>query len=74
MDERPSVQGDEGTAHQQAALRKFTGFQNYCEQVLKVPAHVCNTHVSAIPANNGSFKKRFAFQDVYKQFYDFVVL
>ena len=50
-----------------------TGFQNFCEHVLKVPARVCNTHVSAIPANNGSFKKRFASQDVYKQFYDFVV-
>ena len=49
------------------------GFQNFCEKVLKVPARVCNTHVSAIPANNGTFKKRFKSQDIYKQFYEVVV-
>ena len=45
------------------------GFQNCCENVLKVPARACNTHVSAIPANNnGTFKKHFKSQDVYKRF------
>ena len=38
-----------------------------------MPARVCNTYVSAIPANNGTFKKRFKSQDVYKQFYELVV-
>ena len=50
-----------------------TGFQNFCEKVFKVPARVCNTHVSAIPANNGTFKKRFRSQNVYKQFYELVL-
>ena len=35
-----------------------TGFQNFCEYVLKVPARVCITHVSPIPANNESFKRQ----------------
>ena len=38
-----------------------------------MPARVRNTHVSAIPANNGTFKKRFKSQDVYKQFYELVL-
>ena len=38
-----------------------------------MPARVCNTHISAIPANNGIFKKRFKSQDAYKQFYDLVL-
>ena len=42
-----------------------TGFQNFCEHVLKVPARFCNMHVSAIPATNWSFKKHFASQDVF---------
>ena len=48
-----------------------TCFQNFCENVLKVLARLCNTHVSAIPANK--FKKRFKLQDVYKQFYELVL-
>ena len=43
-----------------------TAFQNFCENVLKVPGRVCKTHVSAIPANNGTFKQRFKSQDAYK--------
>ena len=36
-----------------------TAFQNFCENILKalVPVRVCNTHVSSIPAENGTFKK-----------------
>ena len=50
-----------------------TGFQNFCEKVLKVPARVCNTHVSSIPANNGTFMRRFTSQEVYTWFYELVV-
>ena len=51
-----------------------TGFHSFCEHVLVLKtARVCNTHVSAIPPNNGSLKKQFASQDLYKQFHDFVV-
>ena len=50
-----------------------TGFQTFCEKVLNVPGRVCNTHVSAIPSNNGTFKKRFKVQDIYKQFYELVL-
>ena len=50
-----------------------TGFQNFCEKFLKVPARVCNTQVSAIPANNGTFKKSFKSHDVYKQIYELVL-
>ena len=42
-----------------------------------MPGLVCNTHVSAIPANNacynGTFNKCFKSQDVYKQFYELVL-
>ena len=58
---------------QRYAGDKCTGFQNFCKKVFKVPARVCNTHVSAIPANNGTFKKRFKSQEVYKRIYDLVV-
>ena len=43
-------------------------FQNFCENVLKLPARVCYSHVSAIPANNGTFKNRFKSHDVYNDF------
>ena len=48
-------------------------FQNFCKNVLKVPALVSNTHVSAVSANNWSFKNLLTSQDVYKKFYYNVV-
>ena len=69
------VHDPQPTAHRQAPCRqlRWPGFQNVCKKVLKVPVRVCSTHVSAIPANNGTFKKRFKSQEVYKRFYELLV-
>ena len=46
---RYSVHDPQPTAHRQAAWRQLRRLSKLCKKVLKMPARVCNTHVSAIP-------------------------
>ena len=46
------------------------GFQGYAREELGLEAGVCNTHVTAVGANNGSQKKQFTKEEIYTEWYD----
>jgi hypothetical protein len=46
--------------------------QNFSDNKLGLPANVCQTHTSAIPANNGTHKKHFHDMEIYEAFYQFI--
>jgi hypothetical protein len=46
--------------------------QNFSENKLGLEANLCQTHTSAIPANNGTHKKHFRNMEIYEAFYEFI--
>ena len=46
--------------------------QNFSLNTLGLPANLCQTHTTAIPANNGTHKKHFHDMEIYAAFYEYV--
>jgi hypothetical protein len=49
-----------------------SAWQKFCDEVLKCPSNVCQTHATAIAANNGSHRQHFDAADNYDKFYEYV--
>ena len=47
-------------------------WQKFCREELQVPTNVCQTHATAIAANNGSHKTHFDNMARYEEFYEYV--
>ena len=44
-------------------------FQNFMKNVLGIEAELCQTHATAIAANNGTHRKYFKDEEIYEKFY-----
>jgi len=49
-----------------------SAWQKFAAEDLGLSSSVCQTHLTAIGANNGQHKRHFKCMDVYEEFYDFV--
>ncbi len=46
--------------------------QNFSINTLGLDANVCQTHTSAIAANNGTYKEHFHDMAIYEEFYEYI--
>ena len=67
---QPTLCHQTRTAHQPWSVRQLMGVPELYENVLNIEAKLCQTHETAIAANNGTHRKYFKDDEKYEKFYE----